>query len=226
MIIFARLSPAPPDFFRIRLHPRYRVSVQEPAMDNVVTELTAKIRDLEAQLDAELAKRRVELRIGLERGRIAFEKELLRRHRELKTALGPYLWNAHPMIVITAPVIYALIVPFVLLDLCVSVYQMVCFPAYGIPKVKRADYFVFDRHHLAYLNALEKLNCAYCSYVNCLIAYVREIAGRTEQYWCPIKHARRVVGAHPLYVGFDDYGDADAYRKRVAESREKPAGGE
>jgi hypothetical protein len=53
--------------------------------------------------------------------------------------------------------------------------------------------------------------------VNCLIAYVREIAGRTEQYWCPIKHARRVVGAHPLYAGFDDYGDADAYKKRLAE---------
>jgi hypothetical protein len=104
-----------------------------------------------------------------------------------------------------------------------SLYQMVCFPAYGIQKVRRADYFVFDRHHLAYLNALEKLNCAYCSYVNGLIAYVREIAGRTEQYWCPIKHARRVAGAHPLYAGFDDYGDADAYKKRVDELRETVA---
>ena len=73
----------------------------------------------------------------------------------------------------------------------------------------------------AYLNALEKLNCAYCSYANGLIAYVREIAARTEQYWCPIKHARRVVGAHPRYVLFDDYGDAENYQQRAAELREQ-----
>ena len=59
---------------------------------------------------------------------------------------------------LTAPVIYAGILPFLLLDLFVSVYQAVCFPIYGIAKIKRADYLVFDRHHLAYLNALEKLN--------------------------------------------------------------------
>jgi hypothetical protein len=193
-------------------------------MDNVIADLTAKIRDLEAELDAEMAKRRAELRVGLEQGRIAFEKELLRRHRELKTALAPYIWNARPLVILTAPFIYALIVPLVLLDLCVSVYQTICFPVYGIPKVRRADYFVFDRHHLAYLNALEKLNCAYCSYANCLIAYVREIAARTEQYWCPIKHARRVVGSHPRYLTFDDYGNAEGYQQRLAEFREKLAG--
>ena len=192
-------------------------------MNNVIADLTAKIRGLEAELDAEMAKRRAELRVGLEHGRIAFEKELLRRHRELKTALSSYLWNARPLVILTAPFIYALIVPLLLLDLFVSVYQMICFPVYGIAKVKRADYFVFDRHHLAYLNALEKLNCAYCSYANCLIAYVREIAGRTEQYWCPIKHARRVVGAHPRYVMFDDYGDAENYQRRLAELRENLA---
>lgn len=184
-----------------------------------IEELARQIRDLEAELDAEMAKRRADLRIGLEHGRIAFEKELLRRHRELKTSLSAYLWNASPLVVITAPVIYAMIMPFVLLDLCVTVYQAICFPVYGIPKVRRADYFVFDRHHLAYLNALEKLNCGYCSYANCLIAYVREIAARTEQYWCPIKHARRVVGSHPRYAMFDDYGDAEGFKQRAEELR-------
>jgi len=189
-------------------------------MDNLIAELSGKIRALEAELDAEMARRRAKLRIGLEHGRIAFEKELLRRHREMKTALATYLWQAHPLVILTAPVIYALIVPLALLDLFVSVYQAVCFPVYGIEKVRRADYFVFDRHHLAYLNALEKLNCAYCSYANCLIAYVREIAGRTEQYWCPIKHARRLIGSHPLYYDFDDYGDAESYRQRLARMRD------
>lgn len=189
-------------------------------MTSPIAELTGKIAALQAELDAELARRRADLRFGFERGRVAFEKEILRRHRELKIALTAYLWNARPLVILTAPVIYSLIVPFVLLDLFVSVYQVVCFPVYNIPKVRRADYLVFDRHHLAYLNALEKLNCAYCSYANGLIGYVREIAARTEQYWCPIKHARRMVGAHPRYALFDDYGDAENYQKRAVELRD------
>jgi hypothetical protein len=182
-----------------------------------ITALTDKIRELEAELDAELAQRRAELHVGMERGRAFFEEEILRRHREMRTRLWTYIRNAHPLVIVTAPVIYSLIIPFVLLDIFVTIYQAVCFPVYGIPKVRRSDYLVFDRYHLAYLNALEVLNCAYCSYANGLIAYVREIAGRTEQHWCPIKHARRVIGAHPRYATFEDYGDADGYRKWLAQ---------
>jgi len=184
-----------------------------------INDLIEKIRTLEGELDAELARRRADLKIGIEHGRVAFEAELLRRHRELRKKLLPYVLGARPLVLLTAPVIYAGIVPFLLLDLFVSVFQAVCFPIYGIAKVKRADYLVFDRHHLAYLNALEKLNCAYCSYANGLIAYVREIAARTEQYWCPIKHARRVVGSHARYALFDDYGNAEGYQERLAELR-------
>ena len=190
-------------------------------MNPQIAALIDRIQALEGELEAEMAKRRAELRIGLEKGRIAFEEELLRRHRELKTRLSAYILNANPLVILTAPVIYALIVPLVLLDLFVTIYQAICFPVYKIPKVRRRDYLVFDRHHLAYLNALEKLNCAYCSYANGLVAYVREIAGRTEQYWCPIKHARRVIGAHSHYAQFDDYGDAESYQKRLADLRER-----
>jgi hypothetical protein len=186
-------------------------------MNSHINTLSERIKELESELEAELAKRRAELRIGLEKGKVAFEQEILRRHRELKTRLSAYVLNARPLVILSAPVIYAGIVPFVLLDLFVTIYQTVCFPIYGIPKVCRRDYLVFDRHHLAYLNALEKLNCAYCSYANGLIAYVREIAARTEQYWCPIKHARRVIGAHSHYAAFDDYGDAEKYWQRQRE---------
>jgi len=189
-------------------------------MNPKITSLTDKIQSLEAELEAELAKRRADLHIGLEKGRARFEAELLRRHRELRTRLFAYIANARPLVVLTAPVIYALIVPLVILDLFVTIYQAVCFPAYGIKKVRRGDYLIFDRHHLAYLNAIEKFNCAYCSYANGLIAYAREIASRTEQYWCPIKHARRAIGAHTAYARFEDYGDAEGYR---ALQREKAA---
>jgi putative component of membrane protein insertase Oxa1/YidC/SpoIIIJ protein YidD len=89
--------------------------------------------------------------------------------------------------------------------------------------VRRRDYLVFDRAHLAYLNAIEKLNCAYCSYGSGLAAYVREVVARTEQYWCPIKHARRVLQAHPHYGGFVDYGDGEAYRRELRALREQLA---
>ena len=80
-----------------------------------IAALAEKIRILESELGAELAKRRAELRIGLEHGRVAFETELLRRHRALRRRLLPYLLGARPLVVLTAPVIYAGIVPFLLL---------------------------------------------------------------------------------------------------------------
>lgn len=186
-------------------------------MNAKIDELMSRIQGLELELEAEFAKQSAELRYGLEHGRVVFEEEILRRHRELQTRLSRYILNAKPLVVLTAPFIYCLIVPLVLLDIFVSLYHAVCFPIYGIEKVKRGDYLVFDRGHLAYLNALEKLNCAYCSYANGLIAYVREIAGRTEAYWCPIKHARKTAGAHEKYMSFVAFGDAEAYRKRIDE---------
>jgi hypothetical protein len=72
-----------------------------------------------------------------------------------------------------------------------------------------------DRGRLAYLNPMEKFNCVYCGYVNGLLAYVQEIAGRTEQYWCPIKHAIRLKTTHSRYQRFFDYGDAEQYHARL-----------
>jgi hypothetical protein len=185
-------------------------------MNEHIANLMQRISLLESELEAELAKRRADLKYGIERGRVMFEEEVLRRHRELRTRLWTYISHARPMVVLTAPIIYSLIVPLMLLDLAVTLYQAICFPVYGIEKVRRQDYLVFDRHHLAYLNALEKLNCAYCSYANGLIGFVREVAARTEAHWCPIKHARRMISSHEQYRQFVDYGDAEAYRKRLS----------
>jgi hypothetical protein len=120
---------------------------------------------------------------------------------------------------LVSPVIYSLIVPLVLLDMWVWVYQAVCFPVYGIAKVDRSRYVLLDRGHLQYLNWIERLNCNYCGYANGLIAYAREIASRTEKYFCPIKHARRWLGPHSRYREFLEFGDADAYRKELPKLR-------
>ncbi len=188
-------------------------------MTERIDTLLETMRALEQEMEEEFAKARAGLRYGLEHGRARFEAEVVRRHRELKTGLARYLGRANPLVVLTAPVIYSLIVPFAILDLWVSAYQAICFRVYGIPRVKRSRYMVFDRSGLAYLNLIERFNCAYCSYANGVVAYAREVAGRTEQYWCPIKHARRVLGAHERYSTFADYGDGDGYLDYLMRAR-------
>lgn len=155
----------------------------------------------------------------LRNGKVWFSKEIKRDHRRLKTSLVRYFLHSRILAILAAPFIYAVIIPFVLLDLFVSVYQAVCFPVYGIPKARRRDYIAIDRNKLRYLNALEGFNCMYCSYGNGVLAYAVEIAGRTEQHWCPIKHARRVQNTHDRYSHFFPYGDAHAYREEIDKVR-------
>ncbi len=130
-----------------------------------------------------------------------------------------YLLSSDLATLATAPMIYSVAIPFALLDLWVSAYQAVCFRAWNVGRVRRRDYIAIDRHRLAYLNGIEKFNCLFCSYANGLTAYVREIAARTEAYWCPIRHARRVRGTHDRYSAFAAYGDSRAYRQQLAAFR-------
>ncbi|MGH8369540.1 MAG: hypothetical protein ACRESC_01040 [Gammaproteobacteria bacterium] len=190
-------------------------------MNPTVDQLLTRIRQLEDQVEAEIQHRREALHADFENRKIRFEQEVIAAHRRFKAGLLSYMWHSSALTLLTAPVIYSGIVPIVLMDLFVSLYQAICFPVYGIAHVRRRDYFVFDRSHLAYLNLIEKINCAYCSYGNAVIAYAREITARTEQYWCPIKHARRMLQAHPWYNGFVDFGDAEAWRRDLAGLRKK-----
>lgn len=133
-----------------------------------------------------------------------------KRIKEVKTNILFFL---------TSPVIYSLIIPALIMDAFVQLYQAICFPVYGIAKVNRDDYIKHDRHQLKYLNTLKKVNCAYCAYFNGLIAYVREVAGRTEQYWCPIKHSVAPKDRHPHYESFIPYGESEALDSKWDEKR-------
>ena len=137
------------------------------------------------------------------------------RDREHRVGLWRYVASGDIATLVTAPLVYSPLVAFVLMDGWISVYQAICFRAWGIRRVRRRDYFAIDRHKLAYLNAIERINCLYCSYANGVIGYVREIAARTEQYWCPIRHARRLRHAHGRYPHFAPYGDGRRYRDRL-----------
>lgn len=149
----------------------------------------------------------------------AVEREIRRAQRRFRQSVPAFLRTSSLRNLITAPFVYSLALPLVLADMWITAYQWICFPLYRIACVPRRRYFVIDRHKLAYLNPIEKLHCTYCSYANGLIAYIREIAARTEQYWCPIKHGRRIQAPHHLYRVFADYGDGAGYRARGFELR-------
>ena len=188
-------------------------------MNPKISELLARIQHMELEIEQEMKRRRAELQVDFEETRVRFEQEVLEQQRRFKTGVLAYLLTTNWLTLLTAPVIYALIVPILFLDVSITVYQHICFRAYGLTRVKRSDYFVFDRAHLAYLNLIEKVNCAYCSYGNGVMAYGREVVARTEQYWCPIKHARKIMAAHPYYTGFVDFGDAQSYKDQLEELR-------
>lgn len=96
--------------------------------------------------------------------------------------------RSRPMNLITGPIIYGMILPIGLLDLCISFYQWSCFPIYGIPKITRSKYIVFDRQELKYLDWISKFHCTYCAYGVGVVSFAREIIAATETYFCPIKH--------------------------------------
>jgi hypothetical protein len=188
-------------------------------MNRKISEILERMKALESELEQELSTRREQFRYTLENHKVRFERDILAQQKKFRAGLLRYIFTARPLHVLTAPVIYAVSIPLVLLDLMVTLYQYVCFPVYGIPRVKRSDYLVFDRHHLAYLNLLEKMNCFYCSYANGLIPYFAEVVGRTEQYWCPIKHASRMRSVHSRYRLFSEYGDAEGFRRDLEKIR-------
>jgi len=190
-------------------------------MNKAIEEILDKISELEDKLEEEIEKEKSKIGFKIEGKKVCFTKEVEREQKKYAEDLLSYLKNSKFLFYLTAPIIYSLIIPAVILDIWVWIYQSINFKVYKIKPVKRSDYIVIDRGYLPYLNIIEKINCMYCGYFNGLMAYVGEIAARTEQYWCPIKHARRIAYRHSRYNRFLPYGDAKAFREELAKLREE-----
>ena len=188
-------------------------------MNDRIRHILQQMNTLEEDLRAALHEQESRMFFRIRGKRVEFEADVKTAHRRIKTNLLRWFASSRPQNLLSAPFIYSMIVPMVILDLFVTVYQAICFPLYQMARVRRDDYVVFDRQHLEYLNIMERLHCTYCAYANGLLGYVGEIAARTEQYWCPIKHAHKVLGTHARYAQFLDYGDAHQYHAGVARMR-------
>jgi len=184
-------------------------------MNDRIRNLLDQMSTLEEDMRVALHEQEASALFQIKGKRVEFEQSVRQAHRRLKTGFFRWVVAYRPQNLITGPIIYAMIVPLAILDLLVSFYQATCFPIYGIAKVHRGNYIVFDRQQLEYLNFIEKFHCTYCAYGTGLVAYVTEIVARTEEYFCPIKHARKMLGTHARYARFLDYGDAADYEARL-----------
>ncbi|PKO25723.1 MAG: hypothetical protein CVU35_02750 [Betaproteobacteria bacterium HGW-Betaproteobacteria-8] len=192
-------------------------------MNNRVQQLLEQITALEDELRTALSEQPSSIYFQIKGKRVEFEKSVREAHSRMKTNFFRWLVIYRPLNLITGPIIYSMIIPLVIADIFISFYQFTCFPIYGIKRVRRSDYIIFDRQQLNYLNFIEKFHCTYCAYGSGMIAYISEIVARTEQYFCPIKHARKVLGTHARYARFLDFGEAEDYEAKLEEFRQQLA---
>jgi hypothetical protein len=192
-------------------------------MNNKVRQILDQITALEDELQAMMGEQEIKFHYQIHGKRVVFEQAIREAHKHVKLGVFRWFLTVRPQNYLTMPIIYSMIFPLALLDICISFYQAVCFPIYRIRKVRRSDYIVIDHQHLSYLNFIEKFHCMYCSYGNGLLGYAQEITARTEQYFCPIKHAHKILNSHSRYDRFLDYGAEAKFHEKLEEFRDELA---
>ena len=184
-------------------------------MKSKIQKLFLEIEQKKQDLLKEYESYTKEYNFEILKGKIVFPENIKNLHKKIRISVPEFLLGAQIRHLVSIPFIYMMLFPAIILDIFLWIFQQTCFRLYRIPIVKRIDYIVYDRQHLEYLNWIEKLNCIYCSYFNGLMGYAVEVAGRTEKYWCPIKHAKKNNTWHAWQKEFADYGDVDGYRKAI-----------
>lgn len=187
-------------------------------MKSKITELLKRFELLRADLEKEYDRLTKQYGYSIEKKRIVFLEEFSRKNKQFREGFFRMAFNAPIRHILSIPFIYMMIVPAIILDFFLTLFQYTAFPLYRIPRVKRGDYFVYERRFLDYLNWLEKIHCLYCSYVNGLFAYAVEIGARTERYWCPLKATHHPKSTHAWYNDFADYGNPEEWIEKRSEN--------
>lgn len=190
-------------------------------MNDKIKEIIEEIEAMKVKLGEEIAQQEKDITYEIQNGYVRFEKEVLDKQKENMKNLLTYFREIPLLHLLSSPIIYAMVIPAILFDVILFGYQQIIFRIYKFEFVKRSDYILFDRHYLGYLNPIEKLNCLYCSYFNGLMHYASAIASKTELYFCPIKHAKKIAYEHDYYDAFLVYGDEEEYQKKLEELHEK-----
>ena len=189
-------------------------------MKSTISRILQEIENKRKELAEEYERIKKKYNFEYVKWKITFSKEQKLENKKKKRSFWQTTKSTTFREYLSIPFIYSMMIPAVILDLFLFMYQQTAMRLYRIPLVKRSDYITLERKHLDYLNWVEKLNCIYCSYVNWLFAYAVEIAWRTEKYWCPIKHAKKMTSSHNWEKYFADYGDADWFKEVFRKNQE------
>lgn len=189
-------------------------------MKSTISRILQEIENKRKELAEEYERIKKKYNFEYIKWKITFSKEQKLENKKKKRSFWQTTKSTTFREYLSIPFIYSMMIPAVILDLFLFMYQQTAMRLYRIPLVKRSDYITLERKHLDYLNWVEKLNCIYCSYVNWLFAYAVEIAWKTEKYWCPIKHAKKMTSSHNWEKYFADYGDADWFKEVFRKNQE------
>ena len=104
--------------------------------------LLDRIKELEKELLVEVEAKQWQFSYRVQDRKVQFTENARARHKLLTQKLMRYLYQAKPLSALSTPMILFCAVPIIFMDFVAAVFQFVCFPVYGIPKVPRKDYVV------------------------------------------------------------------------------------
>lgn len=189
-------------------------------MKSRISLILREIEQKKKELKIEYEKLMERYDFSFKKWKVVFSETAKDKYKKYKKSLLKTIFWAKIRFIISIPFIYWMIIPAIILDIFIFIYQNTAIRLYWIPLVKRSDFIVYDRRHLVYLNLIQKVNCLYCSYVNWLFSYAVEVGWRTEKFWCPIKNATKVKWWHTWQKYFVDYWDVDWFKDIYCSNKE------
>ena len=109
-------------------------------MNEQIRQILSQISRLEDDLQQLLSEQQEAFNYRLEGTKVFFEQNIRVAQQRLKTGIIKFLLDSQPRNVVSAPFIYSVFFPVLLLDMWLSLYQALCFPLYRMSKVKRSQY--------------------------------------------------------------------------------------
>ena len=92
-------------------------------MNEQIRQILSQITELEDDLHKLIQEQQEEFNYRIEGTKVLFEKNIRKAQRQLRTGFFSFIRQSKPRNVVTAPVVYSVIIPLVILDAWISMHQ-------------------------------------------------------------------------------------------------------
>jgi len=114
-------------------------------MGTRIDEILAKIDSLNRALRQEQIKLFDKYGFYIKNKKVIFLEKFKSRNKLFRIPAWKYAIPKDIRHVLSIPFIYVMIVPAVILDIFLTIYNLTAMPLYRIPRVKRRDHIIFKR---------------------------------------------------------------------------------